>query len=114
MDDAEVTKVIKRYVFGCPILDTESVIHKPEPQQGRIPYFEVVKNEKGVHFKYTLEPDKPVYGLGENVRGINKRGFRYVSFCGNSSMHVESLEKMYCAHNFLIVDGEIRFGIYVD
>ena len=106
--------MIKRYVFGTPILDTESVIHKPEPQQGSVPYFDVDADETGICFKYTLEQDRPVYGLGENVRGINKRGFRYVSFCGNSSMHVESLERMYCAHNFLIVDGETRFGLYVD
>ena len=106
--------MIKRYVFGTPILDTESVIQKPEPQQGNIPYFDLENSENGICFKYMLEPDKPVYGLGENVRGINKRGFRYVSFCGNSSMHVESLERMYCAHNFLIVDGETRFGLYVD
>lgn len=106
--------MIKRYVFGTPILDTESVIHKPEPQGGSVPYFNIENCEKGIRFKYTLEPDKPVYGLGENVRGINKRGFRYVSYCGNSSLHIESLERMYCAHNFLIVDGETRFGLYVD
>ena len=106
--------MIKRYVFGTPILDTESVIHKPEPQQGNIPYFDLEQSKNGILFKYPLEPGKPVYGLGENVRGINKRGFRYVSFCGNSSMHVESLERMYCAHNFLIVDGKNRFGLYVD
>lgn len=106
--------MIKRYIWGTSILDTESVILKPEPQQGNPPYFEVAEDKNGIHFKYMLEPHKPVYGLGENVRGINKRGFRYVSFCGNSSMHVESLERMYCAHNFLIVDGETRFGLYVD
>lgn len=106
--------MIKRYIFGTPILDTESVIHKPEPEQGAVPYFACEEREDGIRFKYALEKNKPVYGLGENVRGINKRGFRYVSFCGNSSMHVESLERMYCAHNFLIVDGETRFGIFVD
>lgn len=106
--------MIKRYVFGTPILDTESVIHKPEPLQENVPYFDLTQTENGICFKYLLEPEMPVYGLGENVRGINKRGFRYVSFCGNSSMHVESLERMYCAHNFLIVDGKTRFGLYID
>lgn len=106
--------MIKRYVFGMPILDTESVIYKPEPLRGDVPYFDAEHSEDGIRFSYILEPNRPVYGLGENVRGINKRGFRYVSFCGNSSMHVESLDRMYCAHNFLIVDGETRFGLYVD
>ena len=106
--------MIRRYVFGTPILDTESVIHKPEPTQGKVPYFQVENTEKGIRFQYILEENKPVYGLGENVRGINKRGYRYVSFCGNSSLHIESLDRMYCAHNFLIVDGEIRFGLYID
>lgn len=106
--------MIKRYIYGTPILDTESIIHKPEPQEGTVPYFACEDDENGIRFQYILEEDKPVYGLGENVRGINKRGFSYVSFCGNSSMHVESLERMYCAHNFLIVDGETRFGVFVD
>ncbi len=106
--------MIKRYIFGTPIIDTEGVIEKPEPDQGEVLYFTCEEREEGIQFKYTLEKNKPVYGLGENVRGINKRGYRYVSFCGNSSMHVESLERMYCAHNFLIVDGERRFGVFVD
>ncbi len=106
--------MIKRYIFGTPIIDTEGVIQKPEPEQGEVIYFSCEECEDGIRFQYTMEKNQPVYGLGENVRGINKRGYRYVSFCGNSSMHVESLERMYCAHNFLIVDGKRRFGVFVD
>ena len=55
-----------------------------------------------------------MYGLGENVRGINKRGFEYISNCTDQPKHHEDTKSLYGAHNFLIVDGETRFGLFFD
>lgn len=106
--------MVKRYLFGESIIDTEGVLNKPEPCTEPMPYFSWENLEAGICLKYPLEDDTPVYGLGQNVRGINKRGFRYVHFTGSNAQHVDTLASMYGAHNFLVVSGETMFGVFVD
>ena len=64
----------KRY--GQPF-DTESVVGSFLPMMETIPY--LTKEPNG--FSYAMEPQDILYGLGENVRGINKRGWVYESIC---------------------------------
>ena len=106
--------MIKRYLFGEPIIDTEGVLDKPEPCMESMPYFSLESTEAGLCLECPLEKNAPVYGLGQNVRGINKRGFRYVHFTGSNAQHVDTLASMYGSHNFLVVSGETMFGIFVD
>ena len=104
----------RRYLFGEPIIDTEGVLEKPHSSTGPIPYFVWEKEESGISLRCPLEKNAPVYGLGQNVRGINKRGFRYVHFTGSNAQHVDTLASMYGSHNFLVVSGETMFGVFVD
>lgn len=106
--------MFNRYRFGEPIIDTEAILNKPEPKTEPLPYFRREDGEEGIVLRYTLEKGKPVYGLGQNVRGINKRGFRYVQYCKSFPQHTETLSSMYGAHNFIVVTGENTFGIFVD
>ena len=106
--------MVRRYQFGTPILDTESVVYKPGIQPLPVPYLSMTMEQTGIRFSYAMEKDCAVYGLGESVRGINKRGFRYASYCSNSSLHIETLSNMYGAHNFLVVSGKHTFGVFVD
>lgn len=55
-----------------------------------------------------------VYGLGENVRGINKRGWIYQSKCSDEPEHLEDRRSLYGAHNFFVVSGKETFGIFID
>lgn len=79
--------MIKRYLFGEPIIDTEGVLNKPSPCMEAIPYFSLESTEAGLCLECPLGKSAPVYGLGQNVRGINKRGFRYVHFTGSNAQH---------------------------
>lgn len=102
--------MIKRFVSGTP-LETEAVMNKMEVSAGEIPYLE--KTENG--FSYKLDKEDIVYGLGENVRGINKRGWVYESCCADQPNHHEDMKSLYGAHNFLIVCGpEKCFGLFLD
>ena len=70
---------------------------------------------EGLRFIHRMEQADMVYGLGENVRGINKRGWIYESLCSDNPNHREDTHSLYGAHNFLIVKGESKnFGIFVD
>lgn len=66
--------MIRRYVYGN-VIETEAVLNKPEQENGVLPYFTV--DEQAMTLSYTMEDKEQVYGLGENVRGINKRGWYY-------------------------------------
>ncbi|MBQ3583201.1 MAG: alpha-glucosidase, partial [Lachnospiraceae bacterium] len=51
----------------------------------------------------------------EANRGINKRGFRYVSYCTDEPCHSEEKESLYGAHNFILIDdGNKKFGMFID
>lgn len=62
--------MIRRYVYGN-VIETEAVLNKPEQENGALPYFTV--DEQAMTLSYTMEDKDQIYGLGENVRGINKR-----------------------------------------
>lgn len=105
--------MIRRYVFGNPI-ETEAVLRKPKAEQweGDEQVLAFEANQTG--FTCKLEQEDIVYGLGENVRGINKRGWIYVSHCSDNPNHQEDTRSLYGAHNFLIVSGKRNLGIFVD
>lgn len=63
---------------------------------------------------WSLKPGDRVLGLGETVRGMNKRGFVYESFCSDDPSHTPDKSALYAAHNFVIVQGESTWGYYVD
>ncbi len=103
--------MVRRYVYG-KVIETEAVLHKPEAETGRLPYFHV--NGAEMSFFYRMDTKTRVYGLGENVRGINKRGWIYESWCSDEPHHMEDRHSLYGAHNFFIVDGKDKFGIFMD
>ena len=65
-------------------------------------------------FSYCMDDDDIVFGLGEANRGINKRGWKYTSFCTDDPEHTEEKVSLYGAHNFLIVSGRETFGLFID
>lgn len=106
--------MITKYTYGNPF-QTDAVVQKLEVQNGDVPYFTVVKTEEQLQFEYTLENEEKVYGLGENVRGINKRGWIYKSCCADEPNHVEDRTSLYASHNFLVLDGGTeQFGVFFD
>ena len=102
--------MIRKFTFGNPF-PTEAVVETYPAENVTLPYFSI---ENG-SFSCTLEPNAPVYGLGEQVRGINKRGWIYVSNCTDEPHHEETRRSLYGAHNFLDYPGHLTFDIgYTD
>ena len=103
--------MIRRYVYGT-VFETEAILEKPAKEAGQLPFLTV--DEEKMTFSYKMEDADKVYGLGENVRGINKRGWIYQSKCSDEPNHHEDKASLYAAHNFLVVDGKEQFGVFVD
>ena len=103
--------MISRYVFGT-MIETEAILQKPEQAQGPLPF--LAADEDNMSFTYEMGDSDIVYGLGENVRGINKRGWIYTSMCSDNPHHHEDSHSLYGAHNFFLVDGKEQFGVFID
>ena len=93
--------MVKKYVFGDPI-ETDAVVKEIKETSWKDDIFQ----KDGNVFHYLLKPDEIVYGLGENVRGMNKRGWRYVSNCSdnpnqtNQNQHMKILWYLLCLTPF--------------
>ena len=104
--------MIQKYRFGTPFA-TEAVVKEIQISQGK-PVYGTVSLEEGFLFSYSMQEEDIVYGLGEANRGINKRGYCYISDCADDPNHTEDKLSLYGAHNFILVSGRETFGLFVD
>lgn len=105
--------MIQKYLYGVPF-DTESVVAPIPASQGEPPVGTVKTSESGFCFACPLAEGDRVYGLGEANRGINKRGFVYVSDNVDDGLHTENKQRMYAAHNFIVISGQQNLGLFFD
>lgn len=106
--------MVRKYVYGTPF-ETDAVVSEFKTEQGK-ENFEVgqVSLKDGFSFSYQMAENDIVYGLGEANRGLNKRGYCYISNCTDQPNHTEDKRSLYGAHNFIVVSGEKNFGLFFD
>lgn len=102
--------MIKKYVYGNPF-PTDAVVKDIEKAEDKLPFFEI---DGYSGFTYNLAENDIVYGLGEQIRGINKRGWQYISWNYDNPNHHEDTRSLYGAHNFIIISGRSTFGVFFD
>lgn len=104
--------MIKKYRIGNPI-PTGATVKELPIEKGFYERFEVDNQKKAVFTR--LSDTAVVYGLGESIRGINKRGWEYVSYCADDPNHEEDKRSLYGAQNFLIIDDKkVKYGVFFD
>ena len=133
--------MVKKYVFGKPfetyaVVNKENILETCESERrnffdkavmdialepyGGITWDRPDDADEGNAMQYRVEMSDSivVYGLGENVRGINKRGWVYESKCSDDPNHTESKRSLYGAHNFIIIADtdhpEKSKGLFID
>lgn len=104
--------MIRKYTYGAP-LRTDAVTSEIPAESETLPYGTVCTKD-GFSFTYTMDDNAVVYGLGEATRGINKRGYCYISDCTDDPNHTEDKRSLYGAHNFIVVWGKETFGLFFD
>ena len=104
--------MIQKYCFGEPF-ETDAVVVPVNVAAGT-PDVGAISLSDGFSFSYTMEESDIVYGLGESNRGINKRGYLYVSECADDPDHTEDKVSLYGAHNFIIISGTRNIGLFFD
>lgn len=104
--------MIQKYCFGEPF-ETDAVV-VPVDEDAGTPDVGAISLSDGFSFSYTMVESDIVYGLGESNRGINKRGYLYVSECADDPDHTEDKVSLYGAHNFIIISGTRNIGLFFD
>ncbi len=113
--------MVEKYVFGSPF-ETEAVTEElaavayaGQADGGLLNEILLeISLEDGFACSLKMEESDVVYGLGEANRGINKRGYRYVSNCTDDPHHTEEKVSLYGAHNFVIISGKKHVGLFFD
>lgn len=133
--------MVKKYVYGRPfetyaVVSAENVSDATESEKREFfseadmkkalePYGgitwdgpEDVNDMPAMQYRVRMSDGDVVYGLGENVRGINKRGWLYESKCSDDPNHTESKHSLYGAHNFIIIadsdNPAASKGLFID
>ncbi|MBS4535507.1 DUF5110 domain-containing protein [Clostridium sp. D2Q-14] len=112
METYRIDDDIKAFKYGNPI-ETGAVVKKgTKAHQENDFNIKFKKNKCNIAIK--LLSNDMVYGLGNNLGEINKRGRIYESYCTDEPSHTEDKVKLYSAHNFFIVSGDVSRGYFID
>lgn len=107
--------MIRKYIFGEPV-ETGAVVESIAVSNEH-PRFGNIISISPFCWKYSMQHDTRIFGLGESVRGMNKRGYLYESWCSDVPRQDEGTKSMYGSHNFFIVkesEGGKTFGVFFD
>lgn len=113
MEVYKIDKNIIKYRFGNPF-STDAVVKMGEEIDKEGLEYLKIEREKDFKLVYKMDDNDIVFGLGENQRGMNKRGGEYISFCSDDPNHTPGKKSLYGAHNFFLIDGIEKFGVFID
>lgn len=68
----------------------------------------------GIRLRATLDEHDRVFGLGQMLGALNRRGKRYRLFAKDEPSHTPEKASLYGSHPFFIVQGSKTFGVFVD
>ncbi|WP_425447887.1 TIM-barrel domain-containing protein [Dethiothermospora halolimnae] len=112
METYKMNNGIKVFKYGNPI-ETGAVVKEKVISEEKND-LDINFQDKHSNISIALSPEDMVYGLGGNLGEINKRGRLYESYCTDDACHTEDKTKLYSAHNFFIVSGEVSRGYFID
>ncbi len=104
--------MIQKFTFGKPF-KTDAVISEVKASDEKTK-FGSFSGKKEFVWEYELSENDCIFGLGETMRGINKRGFEFISWNTDKPVQDENVRSLYGSHNFIIIFGKKTFGVFFD
>lgn len=105
---------MKKIVVGKPIETYAVINHENITEIETREIIEQIKIGQDHFIRVILDEEDRVYGLGENLRNMNRRGRIYESFCTDEPNQTPEKKALYGAHNLVIIEGAVNFGLYID
>lgn len=113
----EIFKDITLFRFGDPfktgavVIDVDQINFKEVKD---IYLFDKNVELDKVVFNKTLSDGDSIYGLGETLGSLNKRGKIYRCYSSDDFLHTPEKEALYGSHPFFIIDGDETVGVFID
>ncbi|MBF0344770.1 MAG: DUF5110 domain-containing protein [Nitrospirae bacterium] len=112
-----ISSLTTLYRLGKPLRTGMTVLPVEERSLDPIPtinHFDSTVDEKGLCLAQTLLPHDKVFGLGQTLGSLNKRGKLYRLYATDDPVHTPDKECLYGSHPFLIIVGANTFGLFLD
>ena len=117
MQRIQLSDNITQYTIGKPF-DTGAVILRSDQSADdcdRIPHFSAdCDDDNNLRLSKALTDDEAIYGLGEMLGGLNKRGRKYRCYNNDDPNHTPEKQNLYGSHPFMIFDADETFGLFID
>ncbi|MBR6200825.1 MAG: DUF5110 domain-containing protein [Spirochaetales bacterium] len=117
MQRRQLSDNITQYTIGKP-LDTGAIILRSDQSADdcdRIPHFSADSDDdNNLRLSKALTDDEAIYGLGEMLGGLNKRGRKYRCYNNDDPNHTPEKQNLYGSHPFMIFDADETFGLFID
>ena len=110
---------VTRYRHGQPFLTGAVVLNEssfPSEPLSRLQVLKSeVRSEGGVFLSRAMTDDAEIFGLGQTMGSVNKRGGRYRMYAIDDFQHTPEKESLYGSHPFFIWKSQKEvFGVFVD
>lgn len=106
------------YEFGNPFNTGAVVLNinkRYAKKENKIKYFDYSIIENSCILIYKMEDSCCVYGLGQSLGSLNKKGKKYRIYSNDDPLHTPEKEGLYGNHPFLIIeDKKNTFGFFID
>ncbi|KLO23721.1 MULTISPECIES: TIM-barrel domain-containing protein [unclassified Marinitoga] len=115
MKKAKLLNFTTLYRFGNPFETEAAIVEKNNlnfEESKNLDFFELEENENQTILKLNLEDSDRIYGLGQTLGGLNKRGKLYRLYATDDPIHTPEKESLYGSHPFVIIDE--KFGFFID
>ena len=102
--------MIEKFTFGKPV-DTGAVVTPMESaSSGAVMQFGEVCSQWPFKWTYKMDKGDMIFGLGESMHGINKRGNLFEGWCSDVPHQTEFTQSLYGAHNLIILYNPNKFN----
>lgn len=114
--EATILDTVLLYRFGSPYSTgavTEEATNFKDINE--LKHFTIKYEKNNITFSKIINDSYTIYGLGESLGGINKRGKKYKMWNTDDFLHTPEKESLYSSHPFMIFDGDnSTFGVLID
>lgn len=115
MKKAKLLKITTLYRSGNPFETDAVIIDKNNlnfEDSNSVDFFDISIERNKTILTLNLEEKDRIYGLGETLGSLNKRGKIYRLYSTDDPVHTPEKDALYGSHPFVMVDG--KFGFFID
>jgi alpha-glucosidase len=116
--------IVKKSVFekvslfrsGEPFKTGAVIADIPENNENyqSVDHFEAHAENGKTTLKYSFSDGDKMFGLGQCLGSMNRRGRRYRLYAADDPNHTPEKESLYGSHPFAIISGAETFGFFID